>query len=324
MSTTGTIFGLLGSCIGCMAMIEDMRRQEAQTVQLINVAGFGVCALYGLIWTSKFFTVRNKIPMSAYFPLVILSCFTNQLNMQALSFYLPFPLHIVLRSGSLITSLTLDVFWLKKRYSSRKYISVFLLTTGIITCTLASSQKSKTNQQLHEHFGEMLFGVFLSVTSLFGASLLSIKQSDLFKKHGRHVDEAFFNLHFFGLLCLFPWFFQMKKAMGAMIDSPNLNLFDQSFGPKLVIELITMSLFQFFCLRSVFRLNALVEPLTLILVLTLRKFLSLIFSIFYFQNPFTFLHWFGTFFVFSGAILFEDVLVKKIYKEKAIVNKCII
>ncbi|CAJ0952589.1 unnamed protein product, partial [Mesorhabditis belari] len=287
MSTTGTIFGLLGSCIGCMAMIEDMRRQEAQTVQLINVAGFGACALYGLIWTSKFFTVKNKIPMSAYFPLVILSCFTNQLNMQALSFYLPFPLHIVLRSGSLITSLTLDVFWLKKRYSSRKYISVFLVTTGIITCTLASSQKVKPINNCMNILGKCY-------------------------------------LHFFGLLCLFPWFFQMKKAMGAMIDSPNLNLFDESFGPKLVIELITMSLFQFFCLRSVFRLNALVEPLTLILVLTLRKFLSLIFSIFYFQNPFTFLHWFGTFFVFFGAILFEDVLVKKVYKEKTFVNKCII
>ena len=42
-------------------------------------------------------------------------------------------------------------------------------------------------------------------------------------------------------------------------------------------------------------------------VVTLRKFLSLLFSIWYFRNPFTAAHWAGTFLVFSGTLLFSDV-----------------
>ena len=43
------------------------------------------------------------------------------------------------------------------------------------------------------------------------------------------------------------------------------------------------------------------------LVVTLRKFVSLLFSIFYFQNPFTFNHWVATAMVFTGSALFTGV-----------------
>jgi UDP-xylose/UDP-N-acetylglucosamine transporter B4 len=41
---------------------------------------------------------------------------------------------------------------------------------------------------------------------------------------------------------------------------------------------------------------------------TLRKFISLIFSIFYFKNPFSFYHWVGTCLVFGGTIIFLDLV----------------
>lgn len=47
--------------------------------------------------------------------------------------------------------------------------------------------------------------------------------------------------------------------------------------------------------------------LTVTLVVTLRKFLSLIFSILYFQNPFTAWHWVGTGVVFLGTLLYTEV-----------------
>lgn len=47
--------------------------------------------------------------------------------------------------------------------------------------------------------------------------------------------------------------------------------------------------------------------LTVTLVVTLRKFLSLIFSILYFQNPFTPWHWVGTAVVFLGTLLYTEV-----------------
>jgi len=33
----------------------------------------------------------------------------------------------------------------------------------------------------------------------------------------------------------------------------------------------------------------------------------LLFSIWYFQNPFTLLHWFGTVLVFGGTLAFSDI-----------------
>lgn len=47
--------------------------------------------------------------------------------------------------------------------------------------------------------------------------------------------------------------------------------------------------------------------LTVTLVVTLRKFISLVFSIIYFNNPFTLTHWAGAALVFLGTMLFVDV-----------------
>ncbi|XP_042243421.1 UDP-xylose and UDP-N-acetylglucosamine transporter-like [Homarus americanus] len=66
----------------------------------------------------------------------------------------------------------------------------------------------------------------------------------------------------------------------------------------------------YLCVSSVFRLTSECTALTVTLVLTLRKFLSLVFSIIYFQNPFTLHHWLGTFMVFNGTLLFLDIIQK--------------
>ena len=64
------------------------------------------------------------------------------------------------------------------------------------------------------------------------------------------------------------------------------------------------------CIKSVFILTTEVSSLAVTLVVTLRKFVSLLFSIFYFQNPFTFNHWIGTALVFSGTVIFTEVIPK--------------
>ena len=47
--------------------------------------------------------------------------------------------------------------------------------------------------------------------------------------------------------------------------------------------------------------------LSVTLVVTLRKFLSLLVSIAYFDNTFTPSHWLGTALIFTGTLLFADV-----------------
>ena len=64
---------------------------------------------------------------------------------------------------------------------------------------------------------------------------------------------------------------------------------------------------QYVCIRGVFVLTTECPSLVVTLVVTLRKFVSLLFSIFYFQNPFTNQHWAATALVFGGTALFSGV-----------------
>lgn len=71
----------------------------------------------------------------------------------------------------------------------------------------------------------------------------------------------------------------------------------------LLLNVIT----QFMCISNVYILTTECASLTVTLVITLRKFFSLLFSIIYFQNPFTFAHWVGTIMVFTGTLIFSEV-----------------
>lgn len=64
---------------------------------------------------------------------------------------------------------------------------------------------------------------------------------------------------------------------------------------------------RYVCIRGVFILTTECASLTVTLVVTLRKFLSLIISILYFRNPFTIWHWVGTAVVFLGTLLYTEV-----------------
>lgn len=64
---------------------------------------------------------------------------------------------------------------------------------------------------------------------------------------------------------------------------------------------------RYLCIRAVYGLTAEYSALTVTLVVTLRKFISLLLSIFYFGSPFTSLHWLGTGLVFGGTAVFSDL-----------------
>lgn len=78
--------------------------------------------------------------------------------------------------------------------------------------------------------------------------------------------------------------------------------------PILWIYLILVISTQYLCINSVFILTSECTSLTVTLVVTLRKFVSLVFSIFYFNNPFTVYHWFGTLLVFIGTLIYTEVI----------------
>lgn len=78
--------------------------------------------------------------------------------------------------------------------------------------------------------------------------------------------------------------------------------------PKMWVYLLGNCVTQYVCIRGVFVLTTECPSLVVTLVITLRKFVSLLFSIFYFNNSFTSYHWVATAMVFSGTGLFTGLL----------------
>ncbi|XGW25195.1 hypothetical protein V3C99_006536 [Haemonchus contortus] len=311
-SPLAPIMGVLGGCMGCMIFVEKIAKGEPSSMNLMTFSTFLFIASHGLIFTSKFFTVPNKIPIKGYIPTVITFFTVNVINNQALNFHVPVPLHIIFRSGSLMANLLLSIILLKKKYTLRKYLSVFSITIGIVICTLATSDLEKksglTYEEAAKHYREWTIGIAMLVFALLASAYLAICQQRMYETYGKHSDEAMFVIHAISL----PLFSLMGADIMAAAMKFNKSAPFEVAGITIPIPSLWMNLFfscilQYYCIRFVYRLNSEVEALTVTLVVTLRKFLSLVVSIWWFQNPFTYQHWVGAALVFLGTLAFADV-----------------
>ncbi|VDN54571.1 unnamed protein product [Dracunculus medinensis] len=309
------ISGCLIGCIGCMYFVESIAKNQPESMNLMTFATFLFISLEGLVFTSKFFTVPNKIPLKGYMPTIITFFFVNVINNQALNFHVPVPLHIIFRSGSLLASLILSKLLQNKKYSVKKYISVLMITIGIIICTLATAKTQKSfgisADEAAKHYKEWMIGITMLIIALIASAFLGICQEQMYINYGKNTKEAMFVVHAASL----PFFAFMgndilKSAIIFSHSEPvNILLFAI---PHMWALLAATCLFQWICISFVYRLNAEVDSLTVTLVVTLRKFFSLLISILWFRNPFTLIHWIGTSFVFLGSLIFADIWDRKI------------
>lgn len=220
---------------------------------------------------------------------------------------------MIFRSGSLIANLILGVVIMKKSYKISKYVSVILITLGIAICTIASaSQKEK----MASHTGDAAYdymiwviGLVLLVLSLFLSARMGIFQEQTYAQFGKHPAEALFYNHFLPL----PGFLLIVTDIYSTFKDFNNSDPYTIPAADIVVPWAWLWLFfntvsQFICIRSVFILTTECTSLTVTLVVTLRKFVSLVFSILYFQNPFTLTHWAGAALVFLGTLMFVDLL----------------
>ncbi|CAL7948767.1 unnamed protein product [Xylocopa violacea] len=245
---------------------------------------------------------------------------TNVCNNYAFDFNIPMPLHMIFRAGSLIANMIMGIVILKKKYAFSKYMSVFMITFGIAICTVVSSKDIKSLQAKNveqvpttpwDDFFWWILGISLLTIALFISARMGIYQEELHKKYGKNAREALYYTHLLPLpffLTLAPNIWDHFKY--ALASEPiAISIFNLQM-PKLIAYLIGNILTQYMCISSVFVLTTECTSLAVTLVITLRKFFSLIFSIIYFKNPFTIYHWIGTILVFVGTVIFTEILVK--------------
>jgi len=301
---------VLVGCCSNVVFLELLVKEAAGIGNLVTFLQFAVIATEGFLFTMDMGRTTPKVPFGAWLKLVVMYFLVSVVNNYALNFHIPMPLHMIFRAGSLLANMIMGVVLLGKEYTPAKYASVMMISIGIATCTIMSAQ---TNQIKDSEGAEtdnfwLSIGIGLLTFALFMSARMGIYQEVIYKEHGKHPKEAMFFLHALplpGFLLLAPDIY--NHLVISFNSSPLLIPLLNIQIPCMIVYLLGNVITQYICISAVFVLTTECASLTVTLVVTLRKFLSLLFSIWYFQNPFTSLHWIGTVLVFSGTMLFSDI-----------------
>ncbi|XP_055789268.1 UDP-xylose and UDP-N-acetylglucosamine transporter [Salvelinus fontinalis] len=311
-----TIFAVLLVFVGCcsnVVFLELLVRTFPGCGNIVTFAQFAFIALEGFIFETNFGRKKPAIPMSNYVIMVTMFFTVSVINNYALNFNIAMPLHMIFRSGSLIANMILGIIILKKRYSMSKYLSIAMVSLGIFICTIMSARQVNTGAEGSEEqdvyaFLHWLLGIAMLTFALLMSARMGIFQETLYKQYGKHSKEALFYNHCLplpGFLLLFSDIYNhcVLFSQSTPVEVPVIGQAVPVMWLYLLINVIT----QYVCIRGVFILTTECASLTVTLVVTLRKFISLIFSILYFKNPFTTWHWVGTAVVFLGTLIYTEV-----------------
>lgn len=329
---------LLGCC-GSVFFLELLVKEDPGCVNLMTFCSFLFVALEGFIVTTKCGKLRSHVPLSAYAYLVILYFIVSVINNMALNFNISMPLHMIFKGGALISNLLTGMYYFNRKYKPSKYVSVLMVSVGIAICTIESGRHVKCcDEPRNENgnffslieplseWGRWITGVAMMTCSLFLGARMGVFQEQIYQKYGTYPKEALYYTHLLPL----PGFLLLTQniwdhLMLALESKPLVLQFGDEpvnlLVPTTIAYLAGYVITQYVCILSVFMLTGECTSLTVTLVLTLRKFLSLLFSVYYFSNPFTWNLGLGSILVFTGTLLFSDVLQLLCLRTKTYVDK---
>jgi len=303
-----TLFVTFLSCCSAVIFLELLIKVDPGCGNVVTLCAFLFIAAEGFITTMKLGQKTPQVPLTEWLKLVLFFFIVNVINNAIFKYQIAVPLYTVFRSGSLAASLMAEKIVMSRTHSSQKHLSVCLITIGIIMCTFESA-KTLENQS---NFIDWSIGIVMLSTSLVLSALMGVNQERIFAKWGNHYEEALFFTHFLPL----PGFLLLYEDI--LTHFSNIIHADPKFLPFLGFQIPQIAFLfgnivsQYICARSIFKMSSQLSSLTITAILCFRKFISILLSVWIFDNVFTSLHWLGTFLVFIGIILFSDKSKNKV------------
>ena len=329
---------LVGCCVNNVAL-ELLVRQDPSCGPLVTLLQFVVIAAEGLIVHLRVRTgpggggfgsggggggrrgvsialEPRRIPMRHYAAMVAIFWLVSVMNNLALGYQIPMPLHMVFRSGSLVTTIALGYALFRERFHVGEVAGAGMVTTGILLATVASQMASSppsSSSQLAEAGGgmsEFAVGVFLLTAALVLSSLLGIYQSRVayaaaLPGEGKPYRENMFYSHLLSIPLFAMFAPNLLTHAGLWSASAPLALPCLPFAvPEMWAYLLLNVATQYVCIRGVFLLTGHLSPLGTTVVVTFRKFVSLVISVLLFRNAWSPLHTAGAVLVFSGVLVY--------------------
>eukprot|EP01101_Sappina_pedata_P009636 TRINITY_DN567_c0_g4_i2.p2 TRINITY_DN567_c0_g4~~TRINITY_DN567_c0_g4_i2.p2 ORF type:complete len:229 (-),score=68.42 TRINITY_DN567_c0_g4_i2:12-698(-) len=195
------------------------------------------------------------------------------------------------------------------RYPLHKWMAICVITVGIIYLTLVNTNSialfsgsccsdkafahpvARTAAELFQDAADaqiQMIGVALLVSALLLVSLLGHLQSESAKNYGADWRERMFYSHALSLVT-------------AVLFAGDLSRHVAVWGSEIWVLVLGNVLTQYICMCGVQYLTERWDPVTFSLLLTMRKFVSLLASIYVFRNAFGVDHIVGTVVVFGGT-----------------------
>ncbi|CAK8994136.1 unnamed protein product [Durusdinium trenchii] len=231
----------------------------------------------------------------------------------------------LIRSCNIIATVLLGFLVFGQRFSVEQLACVVAVTLGIFlasmgemktlqspSCdgtgcgTTASAEIGSTSEV---DIGTWLIGLgMLAFVQLLQGFLGNVQSNyyriykDLAPKN-ELCDEFLFTSH---IVALAPLFFLKEDIMAAAESAWFSEPLPLVPVPSRLAWLFINNVSQTICLKGVFRTSACVSPLALTIILSVRKFLSVVVSIVIFSNPWTILHSIATVLIFGGAFAYSQ------------------
>eukprot|EP00835_Amoeboradix_gromovi_P004084 NODE_299_length_11430_cov_0.261054.p5 type:complete len:286 gc:universal NODE_299_length_11430_cov_0.261054:1250-393(-) len=240
-----------------------------------------------LIFHFRNFKLPLQVPLRWWGLMSMLFWISNTLNNMAFGYKISVPLHIILRSSSLVLTIVLGIVFGRK-YSLKQIVSMLLVTFGLICSTYEPSGWFYSNGLILLFFGQ------------FSSVVLGFIQEHVYSKYGSHWEEALIVTH----LIATPMFLLFSSS----IYSDIVQVYDNNLMAPFALNVFT----QLFCIRGVNELASHGTVLTLNLVLTLRKYISLWISMYIFGNELSIIQILGALFVVLGTWFYSKSPSRKV------------
>lgn len=246
------------------------------------------------------------------------------------AFNIRIPIHTLFRSCNVISSVILGRLFFGQRYTVRQLGCVAGITVGIFLASIGDASKlfgscadcgQSASQMGSKELTVWSIGIAILALVQILQATLSHTQAVFYKRfedkgsRNELADEYLFTSHIVSLLMIVVLWEDISTSAQLAIATPGILPWLPL--PRRVAWMVLNNLTQLACIKGVFRLAANYSPLTVTIVLSVRKFLSVVISATWFGNPWTNLHSAASVLIFGGVLVYSQCPARESKAEKA-------
>ncbi|PHH58671.1 hypothetical protein CDD81_4884 [Ophiocordyceps australis] len=261
-----------------------------------------------------FFIAPSKVPMKRWLVNITLFFSINVLNNHAFSYDISVPVHIILRSGGSITTMTAGYLY-GKRYSQFQALAVVLLSCGVVLAAWSDAQAKTSLSATDSTRPAFNMGLVVLFVAQILSAAMGLYTEATYRIYGPHWRENLFYSHLLSLPLFLPLAPAMIRTLGSMMQSEQIHVampLPSTGGAKIDLQIPSQVFYlalnvltQYACIRGVNLLAAASTALTVTIVLNIRKLASLLLSIWLFGNSLATGTFIGAVIVFGSGALYS-------------------